>query len=104
MQLKREGFPIANSLSQLQVMIDYFLEPARFRVATQSHNAHEGQSLCSALTMLQIQSNGDVTLCCSMPPVGNIGSESIREIWESRPRWWESGCCLEKRLTLGKSA
>lgn len=103
-QLKSEGFPIANSLSQLEVMIDYFLQPARFRVATQSHNAHEGQNLCSALTMLQIQSNGDVTACCSMPPVGNIKGQSIREIWESRPRWWESGCCLEKRLNLSTIA
>jgi len=97
-QLKSEGFPIANSMSQLRVMIEYFHEPARLRVATQSHNAHEGQNLCSALTMLQIQSNGDVTVCCSMPPVGNVKSKSIRNIWEGRPRWWEHGCCLEKRL------
>ncbi len=102
--LKRNGFPIANSLSQLQVMIDYFREPARLRVATQSHNAHEGQNLCNALTMLQIQSNGDVTACCSMPPIGNIRTDSIQNIWESRPRWWEEGCCLEKRLNLGKIA
>ena len=99
-RLKREGLPIANSLSQLEVMIAYFRHPALFRVATQSHNAHEGQNLCSALTMLQIQSNGDVTVCCSMPPVGNIKTESIREIWKSRPRWWQSGCCLDKRLSL----
>ena len=103
-RLKDQGLPIANSLNQLKVMIDYFREPARFRVATQSHNAHEGQNLCSALTMLQIQSNGDVTVCCSMPPVGNIKTESIRKIWESRPRWWQSGCCLEKRMSLGNIA
>ena len=103
-QLKGAGFPIANSVNQLEVMIDYFREPARLRVATQSHNAHEGQNLCSALTMLQIQSNGDVTVCCSMPPVGNIKSESIRKIWESRPRWWESGCCLERRVGVSNIA
>ena len=101
-RLKDEGFPIVNSLDQLKAMIDYFHEPARLRVATQSHNAHEGQNLCSALTMLQIQSNGDVTACCSMPPIGNIKSQSIRNIWENRPRWWESGCCLEERLNLSK--
>ena len=102
-RLKNDGFPIANSLNQLAAMIDYFREPARLRVATQSHNAHEGQNLCSALTMLQIQSNGDVTACCSMPPVGNIKSESIRKIWEGRPRWWESGCCLEERLRAARA-
>jgi MoaA/NifB/PqqE/SkfB family radical SAM enzyme len=102
-QLKSDGLPIVNSMSQLRVMIDYFRQPDRLRVATQSHTAHEGQNLCSALTMLQIQSDGDVTVCCSMPPVGNIKSESIRKIWEGRPRWWASGCCLETRLGLRES-
>jgi hypothetical protein len=78
--IKNEGLPIANSLSQLEAMIGYLRKPAQFRVATQSHNAHERQNLCSALTILQIQSNGDVPVCCSMSPVGNIKSESIRKI------------------------
>jgi MoaA/NifB/PqqE/SkfB family radical SAM enzyme len=101
--LKSGGFPIANSMSQLRVMIDYFRQPERLRVATQSHTAHEGRNLCSALTMLQIQSNGDVTVCCSMPSVGNVKSETIRKIWEGRPKWWASGCCLERRLSLSDS-
>lgn len=97
-QLKREGLPIANSFAQLEVMIPYFRDPSASRVAVQSHTAHEAELRCSAATMLQIQANGDVTICTSKPPVGNIRQESIREIWAARPHWWESGCCLRERL------
>jgi hypothetical protein len=34
-----------------------------------------------------------------MPPVGNIKTTPIREIWNNRPQWWKGGCCLESRLT-----
>ena len=46
-----------------------------------------------ALTTLQLEPNGDVGACFKMPPIGNIKSTPIREIWQRRPRWWEEGCC-----------
>lgn len=98
-QLKKGGFRIANSYEQLQVMIPYFRDPDAMRVMTQSHRAHEHIALCSALTMLQLQSNGDVTTCYGQGAVGNIKTARIRDIWEQRPQWWKSGCCLERRLT-----
>lgn len=97
-ELKKQGFPIANTLEQLEVMIPYFADPEVSRVAVQSHSAHEHQLLCSAMTMLQIQANGDVRTCTAREPVGNIKSQKIREIWRMRPRWWLEGCCLEERL------
>ncbi len=97
-EMKRQGFRIANSYKQLEVMIPYFRNPDALRVMTQSHEAHENRALCSALTMLQIQANGDVTTCNSQPPVGNIKSACIRDIWQERPQWWKSGCCLNQRL------
>jgi len=98
-EMKRKGFRIANSYEQLKVMIPYFRNPDSLRVTTQSHEAHEHRPLCSALNMLQIQANGDVTTCTNQKPVGNIKTTAVREIWENRPHWWESGCCLERRLT-----
>lgn len=98
-RLKRDGLPIANSYAQLEAMIPYFRDPESLRVATQSHRAHEHRALCSALTMLQVEADGNVTVCAGMSPVGNIKTQQIREIWESRPRWWKDGCCLERRCT-----
>ena len=96
-RLKLAGFPIVNSRKQLDAMIPYFQDPATHRVRVQAHAAHEKRLSCSALTTLQVQANGDVTTCAAMPSIANIKDSSIREIWNRRPRWWESGCCLELR-------
>ncbi len=95
--LKCRGLPIANTVHQLEVLIPYFLAPESMMIVTQHHTAHEKPS-CAATSMLQIQSNGDVKICWCMAPVGNIKTQGIRQIWKDRPRWWESGCCLERRM------
>jgi MoaA/NifB/PqqE/SkfB family radical SAM enzyme len=96
-ELKNQGLPIANSHEQLNAMIPYFLDPASSRVVVQSHTAHEPKPFCSALTMLQIQANGDVTVCSARKPIGNVRSGPIRTIWITRPHWWDEGCCLVHR-------
>jgi MoaA/NifB/PqqE/SkfB family radical SAM enzyme len=96
-RMKREGFPIANTHPQLEVMIPYFRNPAPSRVAVQIHSAHEREQNCAALTMLQFQANGDVVVCARTGPVGNIKTKPIRQIWEERPNLWEQGCCLERQ-------
>lgn len=96
---KSGGAHIANSVEQLEAMIPYFENPDAWRVAVQTHSAHEKRRSCNALTTLQIQSNGDVTVCTGTPPVGNFRQKPIREIWESRPQFWRAGCCLEKRCS-----
>ena len=103
-ELKRRGLPIANSYKQLQVMIPYFHNPDALRVSTQSHRAHEHRAFCDALGMLQVQANGDVTVCTKRGPVGNIKDTPIRYIWEGRPAWWREGCCLESRYSAGEKA
>ena len=103
-QLKRDGSHIANTYAQLEAMIPYFRNPEALRLATQSHSAHEEKTMCSALTMLKIEANGDVTVCTGMEPVGNIKTAAIRDIWENRPRWWEGSCCLERRCTSAEKA
>lgn len=102
--LKREGLPIANSYAQLEAMIPYFRDPDASRVSVQSHSAHERRQSCAALVNLQLQSNGDVTNCLSQPPIGNVKAASIRHIWETRPRMWEDGCCLLRRVTAAEQA
>jgi MoaA/NifB/PqqE/SkfB family radical SAM enzyme len=97
-KLKRQGLPIANSMAQLEVMIPYFADPSPSRAAVQSHTAHEKQLLCSAMTTLQIQANGDVRTCMARDAIGNVRRQPIQTIWRDRPRWWQAGCCLGERL------
>ncbi len=34
-----------------------------------------------------------------MDPIGNITQTPIRQIWESLPHSWKSGCSLGRRMT-----
>jgi MoaA/NifB/PqqE/SkfB family radical SAM enzyme len=102
--LKRRGLPIANSEQQLHAMIAYFNTPDSLRVVTQSHSAHESQLMCNGLTMLQFQSNGDVTVCAGLSPMGNVTRTPVRRIWEERLAVLETGCCLQRRLTDAERA
>jgi MoaA/NifB/PqqE/SkfB family radical SAM enzyme len=70
-----------------------------WRLAIQSHSAHETRPVCSALTTLAIRANGDVLACSSQRPMGNIRRAQIGEIWRTRPRWWEAGCRLDNTLS-----
>lgn len=96
--LKRQGLSIANTQSDLESMVAYFRDPDAWRLATQAHAADQPR-FCAALTTLQFQANGDVTVCAAMPAVGNIKHQPIREIWEKRPRWWKEGCCISRRAS-----
>jgi MoaA/NifB/PqqE/SkfB family radical SAM enzyme len=102
MGLKRKGLPIRNSFEQLEAMIPYFQNPDTMRVAVQSHTAHLKHPVCAALTNIQILPNGDVLACFGMPPVGNIKTTPIREIWANRPTWWRGGCCMERRCSVAE--
>ena len=99
-RLKRQGLHVSNSEEHFQAMIRYFEDPAGLRVVTQSHVAQQKQPQCAALTMLQLQANGDVTVCSRKPPVGNIKESPIRRIWEGRRRYWEARCCLAEASVL----
>ena len=104
--LKRKGLPIRNSYPQLEAMIPYFQNPDAMRVAVQSHTAHLLHPVCSALTNIQILPNGDVLACYGMPPIGNIRTTPIREIWHNRPAWaWRavvwSGAAPTPKEALG---
>lgn len=102
LRLKQQGAHIANSVEQLEVMIPYFQDPDAHRISVQTHSAHEARRSCNALTTLQLQATGDVTVCTGVPPVGNVKQMPIREIWERRPRFWEQSCCLEKRCSTAE--
>src|ERR1035441_3206323 len=94
--LKKQGLPIRNSFQQLESMVPYFLNPDAMRVSVQQHTAHLKHPVCSALTSIQVMPNGDVLACFGMPPVGNIKTTPIRQIWRDRPRWWKGGALLDQ--------
>ena len=83
----------------LEAMIPYFRNPDAMRVSMQAHIAHERKVFCAALTNMQLQANGDMTICESKKPIGNIRKTPVRELWESRPHLWAEDCCMATRCT-----
>ena len=92
--LKRAGLHILNTEAQFVAMSRYFQDPAEHWLVTQARVAHKQEMPCCALTMLQFQANGDVTVCVNRPPIGNIRVSPIRQLWKQRSQVWENGCCL----------
>ncbi len=92
-QLKRAGERIANSEAHLTAMIRYFRDPGGLGMTTRAH-LYGPKPNCAALTTLQFQANGDVTVCSNRPPIGNIQQSPIRELWKQRSKVWIDGCCL----------
>jgi MoaA/NifB/PqqE/SkfB family radical SAM enzyme len=90
--MKRDGYHIANTAHHLEEMTAYFNDPVGQR-------AHDWGPHCAALGLLQVHANGDVRVCSRSAPVGNIKETRPRHIWVSRPRLWESGCCREDELS-----
>lgn len=91
--LKRDGYPIANSIEQLEVMIPYFRDPASLQRQVRAHIAHEKRPLCAAVSMLEIKPNGDIVICNKCAPIGNVTKGAISDLWKERPRWWQGASC-----------
>jgi len=104
LRMQDDGYPIANSRTQLRRMIEYFEDPQRLMVRTEAHAAHEAKASCASLTTLQVQPNGEVVTCTAMPPIGNISDTPIRQLWRTRPPWWLGGCCMGARCSEREKA
>jgi hypothetical protein len=96
--LRQAGLAIANTDADLAAMGRYFRDPIGLGLITRAHVAHERTTRCCALTTLQFQANGDVTVCSNRPPIGNIRVTPVRELWKQRSCVWRDGCCLEEQL------
>jgi MoaA/NifB/PqqE/SkfB family radical SAM enzyme len=71
-QMKRAGAPIMNSEEILASTVASFREEKA---------PLEARPCLVGLRNYFIHSNGDVSLCVSYPPIGNVREESARDIW-----------------------
>lgn len=91
--LKRRGYPIANSLDDLNTIVRYFERPDKLMGAVQAHDTRTAAGNCRhAVTNFVISSNGDVRMCFWMGPIGNILDAFPRDIWNKRGRCWTGPC------------
>lgn len=72
--LQKQGYKIANPPGQFNAFKSYFRDPRKFIKKIKCNLGYNAFSLLP---------NGDVILCFSMPPIGNIMTERIDAIWNS---------------------
>lgn len=73
-ELKKKGYKISNQAAQLEIFKSYFKDPHRFIKKTKCNLGHK------SFTVLP---DGNIFLCLSMEPIGNIKKDKIDEVWLS---------------------
>lgn len=71
---KNKGYKISNSVRQFEMFKAYFRQPDKL---------YEGMTCTQGDYVIYIRPTGDVLLCGTMAPIGNIRKTSIKEIWNS---------------------
>ncbi len=81
---KKSGYKINNSVAQLEIFKSYFRQPQRFIKKTKCNLGYD------AFTVLP---DGNMFLCLAMEPIGNIKTDTMREVWFS-----EKACAIRERI------
>ena len=73
--MKKEGWPIANPISQFELFRAYFNHP---------HERKEGVKCLLGDYVLSIDPKGEVRLCCFMQPIGNVKKQPLIHMLDSK--------------------
>jgi len=74
--LKEKGYKICNPPEQLRLIKEYFTNPYRF--------IHDQKVKCPRGDLApEVNAYGDINMCFSMEPVGNIRKRKFSEVWFS---------------------
>lgn len=73
-EYKKEGYKISNSVRQLEMFKAYFSQPDRFG---EEISCNQGDYI------VYIRPTGEVLLCGSMAPIGNVRRDNIKTLWNS---------------------
>lgn len=92
-ELKNQGYPIVNSLENLDLMEMYFKDPNALSYRIHFHDYKKKKKECrSWLGGLQIMPDGGMKTCHWMQPFGNIREGNIRTAWRNRVKCWKEPC------------
>jgi len=73
--MKKSGYPIANPVPHLELFRSYFHD----------YTKRNNSTKCSLGDyVISVDPQGDVRLCCFMPPVANIAKDSLNEVFDSQ--------------------
>ena len=84
-QLKEEGYPIINTMDNLEMIEAYFHKPNAMKHRVHTHDYNNKEPQCHAWVKgLQIDPAGNMRMCHWMEPFGNATNGNLRQIWKHR--------------------
>ena len=91
--LKGKGYPVINSVENLNMIEDYFNEPERLSDRVHSHTYKKLKKGCNAFVGgLQIMPDGGMKMCHMMEPFANAKNGRLRQAWLNRSQCWKHPC------------
>lgn len=91
--MKYNGYPILNTVENLEFVKGYFAEPELYTREIHSHTYGNQKNRCKTwANTLMIYPNGDLRMCYQMSPFGNVKNGYIGTLWGKRTRCWKRPC------------
>jgi MoaA/NifB/PqqE/SkfB family radical SAM enzyme len=92
-ELKTQGFPIINTIENLNMIEDYFYKPEGLAYRVHSHDYKRKNKQCrSWIGGLQIMPDGGMKMCHWMNPFAYTKDGNLKMAWRSRDRCWKKPC------------
>lgn len=91
--LKHNGYPIINTIENLDLIKNYFENPEKHSHKVHSHEYKKMNTRCrSWLGGLQVNPDGGMKMCHWMNPFANAKAGQISKAWSARPKCWKTRC------------
>jgi MoaA/NifB/PqqE/SkfB family radical SAM enzyme len=92
--LKTQGYPILNTLENLDIIENYYMHPEQlaYRVHTHNYNKMNKQNCETWVQGLQILPDGGMKMCYRMEPFANVKDGELRKAWKNRAQCWKEPC------------
>ena len=93
-ELKTKGYPILNTIENLNMIEDYYTHPEELAHKVHSHNykKKKKQTCETWVSGFEIRPNGGMKMCFMMKPFANARDGHIRQAWKDRVQCWKEPC------------
>jgi len=92
-ELKNQGYPIVNTIENLNMIESYFNDPQKLAFRVHSHEYKKKDQRCiSWIGGLQIMPDGGMKMCHWMDPFAYTREGNIKLAWKNRDRCWKKPC------------
>jgi MoaA/NifB/PqqE/SkfB family radical SAM enzyme len=91
--MRSEGFPILNTLENLDMICSYFRDPQKLAYKVHAHEYGKKKPECrSWIGGLQVMPNGGLKMCHFMQPFDYTRNGNIKSLWKQRKQCWKESC------------